>query len=121
MQVQPQRLFHIQVVSLLQAPHPDVVHGVRIADAHDAVRSAIADHIPVRKDTLPVARFLGNAILVRGGIQPLPVDVADADDLHVLEVRERRVMNLVRARPGADKRDLELFHKDALLSPRPGP
>ena len=100
---QAHRLLDVEIQPLLQAPHPDVDHDVRLADGVDGVGGELIDHRPV------VGITAVDTVLVGGRREAGLVEVADAGNLDIIEGRQRRVMDGVGHPPGADHRDTDLL------------
>ena len=82
-------LLDVEVEALLQAPDPDVVHDVGLADDVDGVRRDVGDHLSV----VGVALF--NAVLVGGGA-PATLPNARIEPIGRVAVPGRRAALLAR-------------------------
>ena len=95
---QAHRFLDVEIESLVQAPDPDVVHQVRLADGVDRVRRDLVDHLRIATVALL------HLILVGRAVQPVGVDIADSGDLHIVERGQRGVVDAVGHAAGTDHR-----------------
>jgi hypothetical protein len=93
------RLFDVQVLPLLEAPGPHIVHQVRLPDGVDGMGRDLLDHLAV-VGVAPV-----NAVPVRCLPQALGVQVADGGELDIGKGGERWEVDRVRHGPGPNHRN----------------
>ena len=109
------RLFNVQVISVFQHVHPDIEHDVRLTDHGDAVRLHFIQHLAIDKHAARPASVLRNMIFVTCILQSLRVNVAYADDLHIVQIRERRIMHQIGSVSCANKGQTKTFHRFSFL------